>query len=57
VLRENRLYARFDKCRFWLGEMIFLRHAISKERILVDPRKVKAVLKWKRLVTVTEIQA
>jgi hypothetical protein len=42
---------------FWLGEMIFLRHAISKERILVDPRKVKAVLKWKRLVTVTEIQA
>jgi hypothetical protein len=37
--------------------MIFLGHVILKERILADPRKVKAVLKWKRLVTVTEIQA
>lgn len=45
------MYARFDKCRFWLGEMIFLGHVILKERILANPRKVKAVLKWKRLVT------
>lgn len=45
------MYARLDKCRFWLGEMIFLGHVILKERILANPRKVKAVLKWKRLVT------
>jgi len=40
TLRENQLYAKLDKCEFWLQEVIFLGHVISAKRILVDPRKV-----------------
>jgi hypothetical protein len=57
TLRENQLYAKLDKCEFWLQEVIFLGHVISTEGILLDPRKVEAVLKWERLTNVTEIRS
>jgi hypothetical protein len=57
TLRENQLYAKLDKCEFWLQEVIFLGHVISVEGILVDPRKVEAVLKWERPTNVTKIQS
>jgi hypothetical protein len=57
TLRENQLYAKLDKCEFWFQEVIFLGHVISAEGILVDPRKVEAVLKWERPTNVTEIRS
>jgi hypothetical protein len=45
TLKENQLYAKLDKCEFWLKEVVFLGHVISAEGIFVDPRKVEAVLK------------
>jgi hypothetical protein len=48
TLRENQLYAKLDKCEFWLQKVVFLGYVISTEGILVDPRKVEAVLKWER---------
>ena len=57
TLRENQLYAKLDKCEFWLEEVVFLGHVISVEGIFVDPRKVKAVLKWERPTNVTEIRS
>jgi len=35
--------------------VVFLGHVISAEGILVDPRKVKAVLKWERPTNLIEI--
>ena len=55
LLREKKLYAKFKKCEFWLEEVAFLGHVVSKDRISVDPSKVEAVSKWKRPTTVTEI--
>ena len=55
TLRENQLYAKLDKCEFWLKEVVFLGHVISAEGIFVDPRKVEAVLKWERPTNMTEI--
>lgn len=49
------MYAKLSKYEFWLKEVIFLRHVISAKKISVDPRKVEAVLKWKRSINVTEI--
>ena len=46
-LRENQLYAKFSKFKFWLDEMTFLGHIITNGRIVVDPAKVKKVLEWK----------
>jgi hypothetical protein len=43
-LRENQLYAKLSKCKFWLKEVSFLGHIISKGGISLDPSKVKDVL-------------
>jgi hypothetical protein len=40
VLREHQLYAKFSKCEFWLDQVEFLGHVISKEGIAVNPSKV-----------------
>jgi hypothetical protein len=45
-LREHKLYAKLSKCEFWIDEVPFLGHVISKGGIAVDPRKVKDVLDW-----------
>jgi hypothetical protein len=39
-LREHKLYAKFNKCEFWLKKVPFLSHVLSGEGISVDPTKV-----------------
>jgi hypothetical protein len=56
-LRDNQLYAKFSKCEFWLDEVPFLGHIISKGGISVDPAKVTAIVGWKVPKTVTEVQS
>jgi len=43
TLKEKRLFAKLSKCEFWLREMSFLGHVISKGGIVVDSTKVDAV--------------
>jgi hypothetical protein len=56
VLREHQLYAKFSKCEFWLDQVEFLGHVISKEGIAVDPSKVQSVLDWQGPTNVKEIR-
>jgi hypothetical protein len=56
-LRDNRLYAKYSKCEFWLDEIPFLGHIISKGGIAVDPAKVREIVGWKIHVSVTEIRS
>jgi hypothetical protein len=56
-LRDHQLYAKYSKCEFWLGEVPFLGHVISSERISVDPGKVRNVLDWKPLMIVHQIRS
>jgi hypothetical protein len=42
--KENQLYAKLNKCEFWLKDVSFLGHIISEGRISIDPSKVKDVL-------------
>ncbi|WVZ89549.1 hypothetical protein U9M48_035933 [Paspalum notatum var. saurae] len=46
-LREHQLYAKFSKCEFWIDEVRFLSHVVSKGGIAVDPSKVSTVTNWK----------
>jgi hypothetical protein len=56
-LRENQLYAKLNKCEFWLKEVSFLGHNISKAGISVDPSKVKDVLSWNTPQNVLDIRS
>jgi hypothetical protein len=54
-LQQEQLYAKLEKCEFWLGSMSFLGHVISREWVLVDPEKVKVVVEWGKLTRVHKI--
>ncbi|WVZ90945.1 LOW QUALITY PROTEIN: hypothetical protein U9M48_037195 [Paspalum notatum var. saurae] len=56
-LRKNQLYAKLSKCEFWLLEVSFLGHIISKGGISVDPSKIKAVQDWVAPQNVSEIRS
>jgi hypothetical protein len=56
-LRENQLYAKLSKCKFWLKEVSFLGHIISEGGISVDPSKVESVLSWNTPQNVSDIQS
>jgi hypothetical protein len=39
-LQDHQLYAKFNKCEFWLNEVPFFGHVISADDIAIDPGKV-----------------
>jgi hypothetical protein len=45
-LRENKLYAKLEKCKFGVKEVDFLGHRITQEGLKMDDHKVKAILDW-----------
>ena len=55
TLKERQLYAKFSKCEFWLNEVIFLGHVVSRDGIFVDPRKVEAIFNWEEPKNVPKI--
>ena len=57
TLKDKQLYAKLMKCEFWLDRVSFLGHVVTKDGILVDPRKVDAVSNWRRPNTVTKIRS
>jgi hypothetical protein len=54
-LWENRLYAKLSKCEFWMKQVAFLGHIISKGGISMDPSKVQDVLSWSAPTSVSDI--
>jgi hypothetical protein len=56
-LREHKLYAKFNKCEFWLREVPFLGHVLSDGGIVVDPTKVQEVLDWKAPISVHDVRS
>jgi hypothetical protein len=56
-LRDNELYAKYSKCEFWIGEVLFLGHINSNGGISVETAKVKEVVAWSIPTTVTEIRS
>ena len=56
LLRKEQLYAKFSKCDFWLREVHFLGHVVSREGIHVDPSKVDSIRNWPAPRTPTGIR-
>ena len=57
VLRDRKLFAKFNKCEFWLRSVAFLGHVISGEGIMVDTKKTEAVKNWPRSLTSSYIRS
>ena len=56
ILQDHSLYAKHEKCEFWMTEVKFLGHVVSQGGIAVDPSKVEVVLNWDRPRNMTEIR-
>jgi hypothetical protein len=56
-LIENQLYAKLNKCEFWLKEVLFLGHIISEGGISFDPSKVKDLLRWNAPQNISDIRS
>ncbi|GJR60300.1 retrotransposon protein, putative, ty3-gypsy subclass [Tanacetum coccineum] len=41
ILRQEKLYAKFSKCEFWLSKVAFLGHIVSAEGIFLWFRRLK----------------
>ena len=44
ILRDHQFYVKFGKCKFWLTEVRFLGHVVSASGVLVDLKKVEAMM-------------
>ncbi|GJY51450.1 putative reverse transcriptase domain-containing protein [Tanacetum coccineum] len=45
LLKEEKLFAKFSKCEFWLSKVKFLGHVIDSEGIHVDPANIEPMTK------------
>ena len=54
---EHQLFAKFSKCEFWLSEVAILSHVISVKGIMVDPKKIQAVMDWRFPRNVGEVRS
>lgn len=39
TLKEHHFYAKFSKYEFWLDQIHFLGHVVSKKEVAIDPSK------------------
>nr|GEU92500.1 reverse transcriptase domain-containing protein [Tanacetum cinerariifolium] len=46
LLKEEKLYAKFSKCKFWILKVQFLGHVIDSRGIHVDPAKIESIKDW-----------
>ncbi|GKA03149.1 hypothetical protein Tco_0675930 [Tanacetum coccineum] len=42
-LKEEKLFAKFSKCEFWLSMIKFLDHVIDSKGIHVDPAMIESI--------------
>ena len=57
ILRKHQLYAKFNKCDFFMEEIQYLGHVIFVEGIAVDPEKIKTIMEWKIPQNVADIRS
>nr|GEZ45663.1 reverse transcriptase domain-containing protein [Tanacetum cinerariifolium] len=56
LLKEEKLYAKFSKCEFWIPKVQFLGHVIDSRGVHVDPAKIDSIKDWASSKMPTEIR-
>lgn len=57
ALREAGLYAKIEKCEFFVEETTFLGLIVGANGIRMDPKKVETIVNWKTPSCLTDVQA
>nr|GFA93218.1 putative reverse transcriptase domain-containing protein [Tanacetum cinerariifolium] len=57
LLKKEKLYTKFSKCKFWLREVQFIGHVINGNGIHIDPSKIEAVKNWEAPRTPFEVHS
>nr|GFC72381.1 putative reverse transcriptase domain-containing protein [Tanacetum cinerariifolium] len=56
LLKEEKLYVKFSKCKFWILKVQFLGHVIDSRGRHVDLAKIESIKDWASPKTLTEIR-
>jgi hypothetical protein len=56
-LRENKLYAKLEKCEFGVTKVDFFGHWVTQEGLMMDDHKVKAILDCEPLKSVLALRS
>ncbi|GKD24188.1 putative reverse transcriptase domain-containing protein [Tanacetum coccineum] len=56
LLKKEKLYAKFSKCKFWIPKVQFLSHMIDSQGIHVEPTKIESIKYWESPKTPTKIR-
>jgi len=46
ILKENKLFLRLEKCKFYKQQIEYLGLVISENKVSMDPVKVAGVQEW-----------
>ncbi|MCO5568346.1 hypothetical protein L7F22_022045 [Adiantum nelumboides] len=57
MLRKESLVVNGKKSEFFMEEIHFLGHIVSKDRVRMDPAKIKAIQDWPKLVNLHEVRS
>lgn len=57
LLWEHQLYTKLSKYEFWLEQVMFLGHIISKDGVSVDHAKIEVVVNWPRQTNVSKVRS
>ena len=56
-LRKNQLFINGKKSEFFLNEICYLGHIISKDGVRIYPTKIHAIKGWPKLRSVHEVRS
>ena len=56
-LRQNKFIVNGKKSEFFMTEVHYLGHIVSKEGVQMDPDKIKAIMEWPELKNVHDIRS
>ena len=56
-LKDAYLLLKPKKCNFHVDKVVFLGYVVTTARLAIDPKKIKAIIKWTGPTNVKEVQS
>lgn len=56
LLQDQQLFTDRNKCSFGQTELEYLGHIITSKGVLIDPKKIEAIVNWPTLKNMTRVR-